>query len=322
MEWIEVKITTTAEGIEPLTGLLYDLGISGIIISDKDDFAQFLENNRKYWDYVDEELEKLKEAESSVTLYLSDDAVGAETLVAVRNMAETLKKGDADGEYGNLDVMVTNVKDEDWSENWKKYFHPLPLGERVLIVPEWEQENLDNPENRTVFTINPGMSFGTGSHESTQMCIEEIEKVVKDGDKILDLGCGSGILSVIALLLGAEKAVAVDIDDKAVEVAFSNLKLNKLSEEKITGYAGDITSDTELREKIGGGYEIVVANIVSDVIIALAPFIRGFMKNGATFICSGIINERQTEVKEALENAGLLCENVRVRNEWSAIICK
>ncbi len=322
MEWIEVKITTTAEGIEPLTGLLYDLGISGIIISDKDDFAQFLENNRKYWDYVDEELEKLKEAESSITLYLSDDAVGAETLVAVRNMAETLKKGDADGEYGNLDVMVTNVKDEDWSENWKKYFHPLPLGERVLIVPEWEQENLDNPENRTVFTINPGMSFGTGSHESTQMCIEEIEKVVKDGDKILDLGCGSGILSVIALLLGAEKAVAVDIDDKAVEVAFSNLKLNKLSEEKMTGYAGDITSDTELREKIGGGYEIVVANIVSDVIISLAPFIRGFMKDGATFICSGIINERQTEVKEALENAGLLCKNVRVRNEWSAIICK
>ena len=322
MEWIEAKITTTAEGIEPLTGILYDLGISGIIISDKDDFAQFLENNRKYWDYVDEELEKLKDAESSITFYLSDDAVGAESLISVKNAVGVLKASDESGEYGSLSVIVTNVKDEDWSENWKKYFHPLPLGEKVLIVPEWEQENLNNPENRTVFTINPGMSFGTGSHESTQMCIEEIEKVVKAGDKILDLGCGSGILSVIALLLGAEKAVAVDIDDKAVEVAFSNLKLNKLSEERLVGYAGDITSDIPLRDKIGGDYEIVVANIVSDVIIALAPFIRGFMKNGATFICSGIINERQGEVKEALENAGLICENVRVRNEWSAIICK
>jgi len=322
MEWIEVKITTTAKGIETLTGVLYDMGISGIIISDKDDFAQFLENNRKYWDYVDEELEKLKEAESSITFYLSDDAVGAENLVLVKTAMQNLKKLDENHEYGKLDVVVANVKDEDWSENWKKYFHPLPIGEKVLIVPEWEQENLNNPDNRTVFTINPGMSFGTGSHESTQMCIEEIEKVVKKGDKILDLGCGSGILSVIALLLGAEKAVAVDIDDKAVEVAFSNLKLNKLDENMMQGFAGDITSDEELRSKIGSEYEIVVANIVSDVIIAIAPFIRDFMKKDATFICSGIINERQIEVKEALERAGLVCENVRMRNEWSAIVCK
>jgi ribosomal protein L11 methyltransferase len=322
VEWIEVKISTTAEGIEPLTGVLYDMGISGIIISDKDDFAEFLENNRKYWDYVDEELEKLKEADSSITFYLSDDAVGAETLALVKSAMTGLKKTDSEGEYGKLDVIVANVKDEDWSENWKKYFHPLPLGERVLIVPEWEQENLENPENRVVFTINPGMSFGTGSHESTQMCIEEIEKVVKNGDRILDLGCGSGILSVIALLLGADSAVAVDIDDKAVEVAFANLKLNKLDEGRMKGYAGDITSDEDLRGKIGGDYEIVVANIVSDVIIAIAPYIRGFMKEGATFICSGIINERQSEVKSALETAGLEVVDVRVRNEWSAIICK
>ena len=322
MEWIEVKITTTAEGIEPLSGVLYNMGISGIIISDKDDFAQFLENNRKYWDYVDEELEKLKEADSSVTFYLSDDAVGAETLALVKSAMTGLKKADENREYGSLEVVTVNVKDEDWSENWKKYFHPLPIGEKILIVPQWEQENVNNPENRVIFTINPGMSFGTGSHESTQMCIEEIEKAVKNGDRILDLGCGSGILSVIALLLGAENAVAVDIDDKAVEVAFSNLKLNELGESKMVGYAGDITSDAELREKIGGGYEIVVANIVSDVIIALAPYIRGFMKDGATFICSGIINERQDEVKSALESAGLVCEKVRVRNEWSAIVCK
>ncbi len=322
MEWLEVKITTTAEGIEPLTGALYDMGISGIIISDKDDFAEFLENNRKYWDYVDEELEKLKDAASSITFYLSQDAVGAENLVGVKNKMTEMKKADVLGEYGSLEVTVENVKDEDWSENWKKFFHPLPIGEKVLIVPEWEQETVSNSENRVIFTINPGMSFGTGSHESTQMCIEEIEKAVFEGDRILDLGCGSGILSVIALLLGASEATAVDIDEQAVEVAFSNLKLNNLDKSRMKGYAGDITCDTVLREKIGAGYEIVVANIFSDVIIALAPYIRDFMKNGGTFICSGIINERQAEVRQALENAGMIVQNVRTRNEWSAIICK
>ncbi len=320
MEWIEVKIITNSNGIEPLTGVLYNIGISGIVISDKEDFAQFLENNRKYWDYVDEELERLTTADSSITFYLPDDTNGAESLSLTRNVIDNLKKSTC--EYGSLEIFVNNVKDEDWSENWKKFFHPLPLGEKILIVPEWEQEEVENPENRVIFTINPGLSFGTGSHESTQMCIEEIEKVIKQDDTVLDLGCGSGILSVISLLLGAKSATAVDIDDKAVEVAFSNLALNKLSKDKMAGYAGDITCDTELRGKIGNGYDIVVANIVSDVIIAIAPFIREFMKENGTFICSGIINERQNEVKEALEKEGLICQNIRVRNEWSAIICK
>ncbi|MBR2916237.1 MAG: 50S ribosomal protein L11 methyltransferase [Clostridia bacterium] len=320
MEWVEVKIITNSMGIEPITGVLYNIGISGIIVSDKEDFAQFLENNRKYWDYVDEELERLSTADSSITLYLPDDSSGAETLALIRSTIDNLRGNNHS--YGSLEILVNNVKDEDWSENWKKFFHPLPIGEKVLIVPEWEQESVKNPENRIIFTINPGLSFGTGSHESTQMCIEEIEKAIKAEDSVLDLGCGSGILSVISLLLGAKNAVAVDIDDKAVEVAFSNLNLNNLSKDKMTGYAGDVTCDADLREKIGKGYDIVVANIVADVIIAISPFVRNFMKEGGTFICSGIINERQGEVKEALEKAGLICKDLKVRNEWSAIICK
>lgn len=312
MNWIELKITTTAEGIDPICGELYDLGITGIEISDKDDFKEFLENNRKYWDYVDEELEKLKTADSCITLYFSDDDEGKAQIEEVKRALEN-----AGAEI--IGFHSKSVKDEDWSENWKQFFKPLEIGERVIVVPEWESV----PEtDRVKFIINPGCSFGTGSHESTRMCIEEIEKHIKSGDNVLDLGCGSGILSVIALLLGAKEATAVDIDPMAVEVACSNLKLNGLSEEVYHGFDGDITTDIELREKLGAnGFDIVLANIVADVIIALSAFVKGFMKPDGTFICSGIIIERKDEVVAALEKAGLKIKEVREMGEWAAVVC-
>ncbi len=312
MNWIELKITTTAEGIDPICGELYDLGITGIEISDKDDFKEFLENNRKYWDYVDEELEKLKTADSCITLYFSDDDEGRAQIEEVK---KTLENAGAE----IIGFHSKSVKDEDWSENWKQFFKPLEIGERVLVVPEWESV----PEtDRIKFLINPGCSFGTGSHESTKMCIEEIEKHIKSGDNVLDLGCGSGILSVIALLLGAKEATAVDIDPMAVEVAYSNLKLNGLGEEVYHGFDGDITTDVALREKLGTNkFDIVLANIVADVIIALSAFVKGFMKPDGTFICSGIIIERKDEVVAALEKAGLKIKEVREMGEWAAIVC-
>ncbi len=312
MNWIELKITTTAEGIDPICGELYDLGITGIEISDKDDFKEFLENNRKYWDYVDEELEKLKTADSCITLYFSDDDQGKAQIEEVKR---TLENSGAE----IIGFHSKSVKDEDWSENWKQFFKPLEIGERVLVVPEWESV----PEtDRVKFIINPGCSFGTGSHESTKMCIEEIEKHIKSGDNVLDLGCGSGILSVIALLLGAKEATAVDIDPMAVEVAYSNLKLNGLGEEVYHGFDGDITTDVALREKLGANkFDIVLANIVADVIIALSAFVKGFMKPDGTFICSGIIIERKDEVVAALEKAGLKIKEVREMGEWAAVVC-
>ncbi len=310
MNWIQLKITTTGEGIDPICGALYDMGITGIEISDKDDFKEFLENNRKYWDYVDEELEKLKTADSCITIYLSDDSEGKAQLEEVRAAVSELG-------LGNTMFHTENMKDEDWSENWKQFFKPLEIGERVLIVPEWEE---DIPEtDRVKFIINPGVSFGTGSHESTKMCIEEIEKALKAGDSVLDLGCGSGILSVIALLLGAKDAVAVDIDPMAVETAYSNLALNNLPADIYKGYAGDITSDNALCEKLAEKkYEIVLANIVADVIINLSGFVKDFMKDDGTFICSGIIIERKDEVKAVLENAGLKIKEERLMGEWAA----
>lgn len=319
MDWIKTTITTTAEGIDPVSGRLLELGISGIEISDKDDFKEFLENNRKYWDYVDEELERLKDADTTITFYLSPGAAGAEQLSAVKASMEALKALDNNDVFGTLKITTDNVKDEDWSEIWKQYFHPIPVGEKILICPAWEEPQ--NPENRTVFTVNPGMSFGTGSHPSTRFCLEEIENNLKNGDSVLDLGCGSGILSITALLLGASSADAVDIDPNATDVAYSNLELNKLTRDNYRTYTGDITTDSALRGKLGK-YDIVIANIVADVIINLAPFIRGFMKDGAVFICSGIILERLGEVKEALAKNGLEITNIKSDDDWAAICAK
>ncbi len=321
MDWIQAKITTKSEGVDTVCAALYDMGISGLEISDKEDFRDFLENNRKYWDYVDEELERLKDADSCITLYFSADDNGKVQLDAVCDMLGKLRRGDSDGILGSLEVHLADMRDEDWSENWKKYFKPLEIGEKVLVVPQWET---DIPESdRIRFVINPGMSFGTGSHESTRMCIEELEKYVRSGDSILDLGCGSGILSVIALLLGAADAAAVDIDPMAVETAYSNLALNGLSKEIYRGFDGDITCDSALREKLmTKKYDVVLANIVADVIIALSGFVKDFMKDDGMFITSGIIAERTDEVIGALKNAGLDVVKVRRMGEWSAAVCK
>ena len=319
MDWIKVTITTTADGIDPLSGRLLDLGINGIEISDKDDFKEFLEANRKYWDYVDKELERLKEADTTITLYLSDGAAGLEQLAAVRSSMAELKSMDASGAFGALSVVTDHVKDEDWSEIWKQYFHPIPVGQRVLIKPAWEE--ISDTQGRTVFTVNPGMSFGTGSHPSTRFCIEEIEKNLCPGGTVLDLGCGSGILSIIALLLGAKDAVAIDIDPNAVDVAYSNLALNGLPAENYHAFAGDILTDHALRNRLST-YDVVIANIVADVIIGLSGFVRQFMKENGTFICSGIILERLDEVTAALEHAGLTIVEIRRDQDWAAVTCR
>ncbi len=319
MDWIKVTITTTKDGIDPVSGRLLNLGINGIEIADKDDFKEFLEENRKYWDYVDETLEQLKDADTTITLYLSDGATGLEQLSAVRNSMLELKTMDVENRFGALSVTSDSVKDEDWSEIWKQYFHPIPVGEKVLIKPAWETDI--DAQGRTVFTVNPGMSFGTGSHPSTRFCIEEIEKHLKEGDTVLDLGCGSGILSIIALLLGAKDAVAIDIDPNAVDVAYSNLALNGLDKQNYHAFAADVLTDEKVRTELGT-YDVVIANIVADVIIALSSFVRQFMKPDGIFICSGIILERLDEVTDALTSAGFTLVEVRKETDWACVTAR
>ena len=321
MDWIKVTIYTSAEGIEGVTGRLYQLGITGLEIEDEQDFLEFLENNKQYWDYVDEDLMKQKHTETKVSCYVSNDMNGNELLIAIRDSMKEMKDLDDDDSYGRLEVEIENTSTEDWANNWKKYFHPMEVGEKILIKPEWEE--LTEPTDRLVCNINPGMSFGTGSHYTTQLCIEALEKYIKPGIKMLDLGCGSGILSILSLMLGAKEAVAVDIDPNAVDTAYENAQMNNIGREHYKVLSGNVVTDKEIQDIISQDkYEVVAANIVADVIIGLAPKAREYMKEGGVFITSGIIEGRQDEVKEALEENGFEIVDIRNRKDWYSIICK
>ena len=320
MEWLEVTIYTTSEGIEPVSGRLYQLGINGISIEDEQDFNDFLENNRQYWDYVDDELIEKMHKETNVKLYLTNNADGLEQLCAVKQSIDELKRYDTEGKFGRLDVDTGSMNEEDWANNWKQYFHPLKIGEKILVKPEWEQAS--DAEGRIVFIINPGMSFGTGSHHTTKMCIEELETAVTQGCDMLDLGCGSGILAIISVLLGAKSAYAVDIDPNAVNIAYQNAEKNGVSRDIFTAEAGNLLSDEALRGRIlSKKYDVVTANIVADVIIDLAPLAYNAVRIGGVFIASGIIEDRIDDVKAALQSAGFEICSVRRSADWAAFRC-
>lgn len=321
MNWIRVSIYTTTEGIEPVSGRLYQLGIAGLEIEDEADFKDFLENNKQYWDYVDDDLIKAKEGETQVKTYISDDASGHELLLAIKSTLAELKALDENKEFGRLEIEIENMTEEDWANNWKQYFHPMEIGEKLLIKPEWE--NLTEPTDRIVFNIEPGMSFGTGSHYTTQLCLEALEQYIKPNVKMLDLGCGSGILSIISLLLGAEEAVAVDIDPNAVDTAYQNAERNGVGKDRYTVLAGNVVTDADIQEKISKHkYEVVAANIVADVIIGLAPKAKEYMAEGGVFITSGIIEDRIDDVKSALIENGFEIVQINQRKDWASIICR
>lgn len=321
MNWIQVTIYTTSVGIEPLSGILYQLGINGIEIEDEADFKDFLENNKQYWDYVDEELIKEKEKETCVKVYVSDNAAGHEMLTSIKSALKAFKERDENNEFGRLCIDLGNLSEEDWANNWKKYFHPTNVGEKILIKPQWE--DAENPEGRIIFNVNPGMSFGTGSHETTQLCIEALEKVVTPEKDMLDLGCGSGILSIISLLLGAKSAFAVDIDPNAVDIAYDNASMNDIDPAKFHAEAGNILTDEALKNKISEKkYPIVVANIVADVIIGLLPFAVSVLEDGGTFITSGIISDRLADVENALREAGFTDYQINQRGDWVSVVCR
>lgn len=305
MRWIEVCVNTPEELIDERCEAMAAMGAGGFVIENESDFRDFLENNHQYWDYVDQELEDKFKGVSRIKCYLSDDEEGWDILHRIRS--------------AYADVGISYVADSDWENNWREYYKPIEVGEKLVVVPEWEAVPEDG---RLPLRLDPGLIFGTGSHATTRMCLASLENYAGPGKKILDLGCGSGILGIGALVLGAARCTGCDIDPKAPDVAMANAALNGIGPDRFTVYAGDIIGDAGLRRELGKGYDVVLANIVSDVIIPLSAFVRSFMAEDGVFITSGIIEGRQDEVRAALEKNGLAVTAHLCEEEWHCFVCR
>ena len=317
MEWLELKIDTSPSGLDAVTELLEQQGVTGVMIDDEADFKEFLEHNRQYWDYVDETLLREKTGVSRVTFYLERNEAALDVIARVRMAMSDLKK--ARPECGPLLLTIDNVADADWENNWKRFYKPMEIGERLLVVPQWEEARDDG---RVKLVLNPGLTFGTGSHATTRLCLTALEKHITGGQTVLDLGCGSGILSIAALLLGADHAVACDIDEKCMDVAYENAALNGVGRDRYTVRWGDVVTDQALRQESGGPYDVVVANIVADVIKALASTVRPLVKEGGIFLCSGIIDDRAEEVAQCLRDNGWTIAETRSSEGWFSYLCR
>lgn len=299
MRYIEVTVNTPGAEIDVRCQEMADMGAGGFVIENEEDFKDFLEQNHQYWDYVDDELENQFAGVSRIKCYLTDDEDGIAVLRRINAAYD--------------DVTTSYVEDSDWENNWREYYKPIEVGEKLVVVPEWEEAPQDG---RLPLRLDPGLIFGTGSHATTRMCLAALEKFSKPGVRVLDLGCGSGILGIGALLLGCAHVTGCDIDPKAPEVAAANAALNGFYDDKFTVCAGDILADAGLRRRLGTGYDIVLANIVADVIIPLAALAPAFLAPGGTFVCSGIIDGREDEVAAALTRAGFTVTAHDTLEEW------
>ena len=316
--FIQIDIYTSSEAIDGITGALTDRGVTGFIIQDSADFEDFLEDKNANWDYVDDSLMGLKTVEPHITVYVHENAQGAEMLASIRELVDRYAQNNDDGFYGNIRMEIANVKEEDWANNWKQYYKPFRVGKSLIVKPTWE--NVEPKDGDKILEIDPASTFGTGQHYTTKMVMETLENVIKSGDRVLDLGCGSGILTIASMLFGANEATVCDIFENAVKTASENIRNNHFHNFK--AYCGNIIDDKELCEKIGGGYDVICANIVADVIIAMSPLFNGFLKKGGRLIVSGIIDERVVEVCAALSENGW--ETVSEKNEegWNCILLK
>lgn len=307
MRWIEAAFRAPAGKLDWICDMLTELGADGLVIEDEADFRRFLEENHQYWDYVDDELEQQYAGVSRVKAYVADDADGRARLA---RWTEAL----------GIEPETRTVADEDWENNWKQYYKPIPIGDKLLVLPKWEPEPEGN--TRAVLKLDPGLAFGTGGHATTRMCLEFLEGLDLTGKRALDLGCGSGILGIGALILGCAECTGCDIDPKSPEAAADNAELNGIDGACYHMYTGDVIGDKRLRAKLGTGYDVVLANIVADVIIPLAPFARECTAPGGVFITSGIIDGRQDEVTAAIEAAGFTIEAHLTEDGWHAYLCK
>ena len=308
MAWLEITINTKSDRINFVAAQLTARGFADLVMEDQEEFETFLEGNRDYWDYIDEEFQQRLQGLSRIKLYLEDtDTAGMDRL---RACAEGL----------GLAMNVAALPETDWEESWKDNYPAVEVGENLIVVPYWDA---DNTGGRTPIILDPGLTFGTGAHPSTQMVMEAMEQRVRPGWKCLDLGSGSGILSIAALRLGAKSAIGVDIDPKAEDIARENAAYNGFAAPVFTALTGNVTEDRDLMAELGRTeYDLVLVNIVADVIIGLAPVLPRFLTEKSTLICSGILDVRLPDVLAALEAAGLEVTAVREKEDWRCVTAK
>ena len=309
MAWLEITVETTPDRIESVATVLTAGGFSDLVIEDQTEFETFLDENRAYWDYIDEELQKKLQGLSRVKLYLED--TDAPSMDRLKKLLE--KQG--------LSMTAAPLAETNWEESWKDNYPPQEVGQSLVVLPYWLADS--DTRGRKPVILDPGLTFGTGAHPSTQMVMEAMEELVVPGMACLDLGSGSGILSIAALRLGSKSAIGVDIDPKAEDIARENAAYNDFSAPEFTARTGNVTEDTALMEALSQNrYDIVLVNIVADVIIALAPVLPKFLDGGSTLICSGILDTRLNDVTTALQKAGLTVTTVRAREDWRCVTAK
>lgn len=311
MKWIEVTIKTTTEAVEAITNILDELRTGGVMIEDPKDFL-FQKKNELDWDYVEEEVFN-KSGQDGVLIktYISEERNVVEVVENIKHRVLSLRDFGID--IGEGSVSLGQVNESDWANEWKKYYKPTKIGQRIVVKPTWEDYKRENGE--LIIELDPGMAFGTGTHETTSMCIRELEKYVNEDSKVFDIGCGSGILAIAAAKLGAKEVLAVDLDEVAVKVSKENVEENNVSDsvEVRHGNLMDVVKDRA---------DVVVANIIADIIKILAKDVHNFMKKDAVFISSGIILDKVEEVKESLIENGFEIIDIKKLGEWSAIVSK
>jgi len=316
MDWAEITVNTTTGGAEAVSELLINNGSSGTMIEDKQDLINH--DAKADWDYVDDAVYEAYGEEVRVKGYIAKDETIADGIAAVRTALAELKAlaDTIDGfDVGTLEMTVGNVTEADWANEWKKYYKPSRVSNRVVIVPTWEEYTPE--ENDVVLEMDPGMAFGTGTHETTRMCLMMLDDTVKEGDFCIDIGCGTAILGIAAAKLGATEVLAIDRDIVAVDSAKTNIVLNKVAD-KVVAVHGDLLQG-QAPEKPA---QVIVVNIIADVIIGLVPDLAPFLAENGTIITSGIIKEREQDVVDAMGKAGYTVTRIERMGEWCAVACK
>jgi len=317
MNFKKVIIYTHRNNIDILTFQMLSIDINGFVIEDSEDFREFLEDKNKKWDYIDEDLIKRKNSKTNITVYLPDNEQGRNQLISLKEILKNLEETLYD--FHNISITIDDVKEEDWENNWKQYFKPLEIGENLVVKPSWEI--YENKDNKKVVEIDPHSSFGTGQHETTKFCMQSLERVIKNNDVVLDLGCGSGILSITCLLLGAKHVTGVDIEELSIETSIENIANNHIPSTAFRGIWGNPINEPSVQNLLlEKKYDVVVANIVADAILLYSNLFVEYIKIGGALIVSGIIAERVDEIEDKLLSLNFVLMDKECLNDWYCLM--